>query len=529
MKTLCFFVALWLGLGSAWAQPAIDTRPVQATASASPLPAAWHHGAFLEIFVRAWRDSDGDGIGDLRGLTQSLPYLQALGIKGIWLMPITKNADGDHGYATTNFRDIAPEYGRLADFDELLRQAHRRGIGVIMDYVINHSAAQHPLFVDALRGPSSPHRDWFVWSTDAPQGWEIWGKNPWYRAAGAGDFYFGTFGAHMPDFNFRNPAVLAYHEDSLRFWLNRGLDGFRLDAVPHLIENSAKDWNDQPESRVLTKRLQTLIKTYPQRMVVCEATAEPQAYGDPAVCGGAFAFGYVHHIVRAARGDVDSVQQVADYFVKASPTMATFVSNHDLFAGARLWDQVQGDVSAYKLAAATYLLQPGTPFIYYGEEIGQAGVTSLQDDPSIRSPMSWAPDAERGGFTSGTPFRPIAPNVLTHNVPMQRADPQSIFNFYKAMLKLRNTRPSLAQGSYTQAFAKGWVAGWQRQWRGERTLVLFNYGPQAEVAELDALPSGARLITLYASDINTASHADTRGRVTIKLPPQSLRVYAIAR
>jgi alpha-amylase len=529
MKTLCFSIALWLGLGSAGAQPTIDTRPVPATPQRSALHAAWQHGAFMEIFVHAWRDSDGDGIGDLRGLIQSLPYLQELGIKGLWLMPITPNADGDHGYATTNFRDIAPEYGSLADFDELLRQAHKLGIGVIVDYVINHSAAQHPLFVDARKGPGSAYRDWFVWSTNAPQGWEIWGKNPWHPTAGASDFYFGTFGPHMPDFNFRNPAVLAFHEDSLRFWLNRGLDGFRLDAVPHLIENSAKDWNDQPESRVLTKRLQDLIKSYPQRMVVCEATAEPQAYGDPAVCGGAFAFGYVHHIVRAARGDIESVQKVADYFVKASPTMATFVSNHDLFAGARLWDQVHGDVSSYKLAAATYLLQPGTPFIYYGEEIGQAGVTSLQDDPIIRSPMSWAPDAARGGFTGGTPFRPIAPNVMTNNVQMQRADPRSIFNFYKAMLKLRNTRPSIAQGSYDHAFAQGWVAGWQRQWRGERSLVLFNYGPQAEVALLEELGAGSRLKVLFTSDKTSAARADEKGRLRVPLPPQSLRVYTIGR
>jgi alpha-amylase len=527
MKTLCSLLALWFGFSNVAAQPAIDTRAVPAAHRRSTLPAAWQHGAFMEIFVRAWRDSDGDGVGDLRGLTQSLPYLQALGIKGLWLMPITKNADGDHGYATTDFRAIAPEYGTLADVDELLRQAHRRGIGVIMDYVINHSAAQHPLFVDALKGPGSPYRDWFVWSTDAPQGWDIWGKNPWYPAVGSAGFYFGTFGPHMPDFNFRNPAVLAYHEDSLRFWLNKGLDGFRLDAVPHLIENSAKDWNDQPQSRALTKRLQDLIKRYPHRMVVCEATAEPQAYGDPAVCGGAFAFGYVHHIVRAARGEVASVQQVADYFVKASPTMATFVSNHDLFAGARLWDQLHGDMSAYRLAAATYLLQPGTPFVYFGEEIGQGGVTSLQDDPSIRSPMSWAPDAARGGFTSGRPFRPIAPNVMTNNVQTQRADKKSLWHFYKTMLNLRNTRPSIAQGAYAHAFAKAWVAGWQRQWRGERTLVLVNYGPQAETATVEDLPPRARLTTLYASDGASPARADARGRASVVLAPQSLRVYAV--
>jgi alpha-amylase len=511
------------------------------------LPAGWHRGAFMEIFVRAWRDSDGDGIGDLRGLTQSLPYLQELGIKGLWLMPITKNADGDHGYATTDYRDIAPEYGTLADFDELLQQAHQRGIGVIMDYVINHSAAQHPMFAAARQDTRSPFRDWFVWSVDKPTGWEIWDQDPWYHAgsapwafkgerkdrpappADAKDFYFATFGPHMPDFNLRHPAVLAYHFDSLRFWLNRGLDGFRLDAVPHMIENNANDWNDQPESRALTKQLQDVIKSYPHRMVVCEATAEPQVYGDPAVCGGAFAFDYVHHIVRAARGEPDAPQKVADYFKSASPTMATFLSSHDLFAGQRLWDQVDGNPAQYKLAAATYLLQPGTPFIYYGEEIGQGGVTSLSDDPIVRGPMSWTADAATGGFTSSKPFRPIAPNVMTNNVQAQRADPQSIFHFYKAMLALRHGRPSLMSASFEHSSAQGQAVAWQRRAGDERTWVVLNYGALTAPIVLDNLPAGARLRVLHPQQGALPVRADARGRATLMLPPQSLRVLAVER
>jgi alpha-amylase len=190
-------------------------------------------------------------------------------------------------------------------------------------------------------------------------------------------------------------------------------------------------------------------------------------------------------------------------------------------------------MAQYKLAAATYLLQPGTPFIYYGEEIGQAGVTSLEDDPSIRGPMSWAPDVANGGFSSGKPFRPIAPNVMTHNAQMQRANARSIFHFYKAMLKLRHTRPSLLQGDYKHAFARGWVAGWQRQAGADRTLVVFNYGPQAEPALLQDLPAGARLRLLNVSDneSNTTARyrADARGRLSLNLPPQSLRVFALER
>jgi glycosidase len=555
LRPLCLALLLPL-LGSAPAQAqrppaaagaAIDTTDVPAVRRTSPLRAGWQHGAFMEIFVRAWKDSDGDGIGDLKGLTQTLDYLKDLGVRGIWLMPITKNADGDHGYATTDFRDIAPEYGTLADFDELIAQAHRRGIGVVMDYVINHAAASHPMFVDALKGPESRFRDWFVWSDEAPQGWDIWGKNPWYHAdsqpwnfsghpkdlppaaPGAKGFYFGTFGPHMPDFNFRNPAVLAYHLSSLRFWLNRGLDGFRLDAVPHLVENSAKDWNDQPESRALTRQLQDLITAYDRRYVVCEATAEPQAYGDPAVCGGAFAFGYVQHFVGAARGQAESVQKLAEYYRSARPTMATFLSNHDIFAGRRLWDQLAGDPAQYKLAAAGYLLQPGTPFIYYGEEVGQAGVPGLEGDLPLRSPMSWAPEPGRAGFSSGQPFRPVAPNLERHNAQVQRQTAGSIWRFYQAMLKLRNGLPSIAQGSFEHSFAQGLAAGWQRRLGREHTVVLINYGPSPAPVQVPALPPRSRLRSAYPAGGAQAARADVLGVARLTLAPQSVRVLVVQR
>ena len=534
-----------LALGASLAQAApFDTSAVPERRAAAHLPAHWDRGAFMEIFVRAYQDSDGDGIGDLRGLISRLDYLRDLGIRGIWLMPIQKNADGDHGYATTDYRAVDPAYGTLADFDELIAQARRRGIGVIMDYVVNHSAAEHPFFVEARRNPQGPYRDWYVWSEEMPVGWDIWGKNPWYHTAsepwlfkgepkdlpappaGARGFYFGTFGAHMPDFNLRHPPALQYHLDSLRFWLDRGLAGYRLDAVPHMIENSAKDWNDQPESRRLAARLRQLIRAYPGRMVVCEATAQPQAWGDPAVCGGAFAFGYVHHFVEAARGKPESVARLAEYYRSASPTMATFVSNHDRFAGDRLWDQVGGDPARYRLAAAGYLLQPGTPYVYYGEEVGMAGVPDLPGDLPLRAPMSWAPEPGRAGFTRGTPFRPVAPNVGTHNAQTQAAEAGSIHAFYKAMIGLRNTLPSIARGSFEHAFADGLVLGFQRALGAERTLVLLNYGEQPATAWVRGLPARAQLRAAYPVG-EAPQQADADGAGAIELPPQSVRVYRV--
>lgn len=531
--------ALLAAATAAHSQP-IDLSPVPATASPVNLPPHWHHGVFMEIFVRAYQDSDGDGIGDLKGLISRLDYLQELGIKGLWLMPIQANADGDHGYATTDHRAVANEYGTLDDFDMLLREAGRRGIGVIIDYVVNHSAVQHALFVEARANPQSPWRHWFVFRDTLPADaadWNIWGAFPWYVTAAepwtyrgdikkmprppadAKDLYFGTFGPHMPDFNMRNPEVLNYHLSSLRFWLNRGLAGYRLDAVPHLIENSGKDWNDQPESRALTKRIADMIRSYPNRYVVCEATAKPIDYGKATLCGGAFAFGYVHHFVKAAEGDAESVKKLAAYYRTRSQTMATFVSNHDRFAGDRLWDQVEGDPAAYRLAAAGYLLQPGTPFIYYGEEVGQGSVAAagITGDMPLRAPMSWTPT---GGFsTSAAPFRPVSPNVALNNAESQRADPNSIWNFYKQMIALRNTRTSIARGSFEYSFADGLVLGYQRQLGAERTLVLINYGREAKRLRLRGVGERATLTPLHP-----AGRSKRRGPL-ITVAPRSVQVF----
>jgi alpha-amylase len=536
----------------AWVQAGVtDLRPVEQKARPSALPPDWMHGAFMEIFVRGYRDSNGDGIGDLRGLTSKLDYLKDLGITGIWLMPITQSSDRDHGYATTDFRRIEPQYGTLADFDEFLKQAHARGIGVIIDYVLNHSSYQHPLFQSALKSPKSPYRDWFVWQEDAPQGWDIWGKNPWYLSsaklwefkgelkdlpkppAGAKNFYFGTFGPHMPDFNLRNPAVVEYHRSSMRFWLNRGLDGFRLDAVPHLVENDAVNWNDQPESRQLTADYTRLIQSYGGRYVVCEATASPQVYASADVCSSAFAFGQERNIIQAAKGDVSATAQVAEFFKTAPLSMATMLSNHDIFAGERLWDQMGGDEARYKLAAATYLLQPGIPFIYYGEEIGMGGVRTLKGDHPLRTPMSWTSDIR--GFTSGTPFRPLSPNAATHNAAAQARDPQSIHSLYKALITLRKQNPSIAKGAYRHAAAQGHVLTFQRELHGEATLVLINYGSTPGSISVPGLTAQSRLEPLMqrsfgpvdAQPRTSTQSPPNPGAQPVNLPPLSVSVYRI--
>lgn len=534
--------------------PAIDVSNVTVVAQESRLAAHWHRGAFMQIFVRSYQDSDGDGVGDLKGVTQRLDYLKDLGITGLWLMPVTPSADKEPGDATTDHRAIEPAYGRLADFDELIREAHQRGIGVILSYTLNHSSAEHPLFVAARQAPTHAFRDWFVWTDAAPVGWSILDKNPWYHAAsrpwdwkarwedlptppsGARGHYFATFGGHLPDFNFRNPKVIDFHINNLRFWLNRGVDGFRLDTVAHLVENDAQRWNDQLESRQLAALVAQEVKIYPNRYVVCDTHHQPQAYAEASVCGSAFATDQGTHAVKAALGDAPSINALTTYFRTAPASMATVMSNQDGGAGARLWDQVAGDVPAYKLAAATYLLQPGTPFIHYGEEVGQAGLApdaKLSREQRLRAPMSWsARNVNAGGFTTGLPFRAVAPNVGSHNAEVERVDRESIHAFYKDVLTLRATRPSLSLGNFEAPFANRSVYGFQRVHGDERTLVLFNYGKTRVEYDVGDLPRRARMAPVFprragASFVAEVTLADSRGRARVILAPRSVRVFDV--
>jgi glycosidase len=521
------------GGGAAQELPAVDVSSVAAADPGSTLPAGWQRGAFMEVFVRSYQDSDGDGIGDLRGLISRLDYLRDLGVTGLWLMPVTASQDHDHGYAVADYRAVEAAYGSLADLDELLRQAHARGIGVILDYVMNHSAAAHPLFVNAKSGAGNPYRDWYVWSSPKPSGWSVYGSDPW-RASG-GSYYYAPFWDQMPDWNLTLSPVVAWHHDNLRYWLNRGVDGFRFDAVGNLVENGPTAWENQPQNYTLMSNVRLLLNGYAQRFAVCEGPSDP--FGYVAACGSAFGFNNTANIIAAAaqRGDLAAntaaVQRVADFHKTAPAGISTMLSNHDQFAGQRPYDQFGGNIAQYKLAAATYLLQPGTPFIYYGEEIGMAGAAALTGDPRLRTPMSWTADPANAGYTSGTPYRALAANVRTFNVAVEQVDPDSLLAFYKAMLALRKARPSFAGGSYVNVAVSGAVLSFERRLSApdERTLVVINYGTGAASAAVAGLPANATLVTAYPADPAGAADvtADGDGHATVALGGQAVRVFSV--
>lgn len=505
--------------------PDADVTAVPARDPGSALPADWKLGPFIEIYVRGYKDSDGDGIGDLRGLTQKLDYLKDLGVTGIWLMPVTNSQDKDHGYAVSDYRAIEPQYGSLADFDELLREAHRRGIGVIIDYVMNHSGAKNPLFLNASAATSAARRDWYVWSSTKPNGWKIYGNDPWH--AGGGGYYFAGFWDQMPDFNLRNASVLAYHRDGIRFWLNRGVDGFRFDAVGNLVENGPNAWELQRENYAIMGDIRAVLNGYANRYLVCEAPGDPLGFTQPSACGSAFAFGHNYEIMKAVRGSSSAVSAVANYFTSAPATLATMVSNHDHFAGERLWDQVSGDVAQYKLAAATYLLQPGVPFIYYGEEVGMAGGVGLTGDWKLRTPMSWTPDATTAGFSTARPFRALSANVALQNVQTQVADASSLHAYYKQMITLRRSHPSLARGSYEDAKASGSVMSFKRSAGSETSLVAINYGATPANVTFTGLPPNAAVASVNPAGASVS--VSSSGELTTVVPAQSLVLHVIRR
>jgi glycosidase len=493
---------------------------VSVGATSSALAAGWSQGPFMQIYVRAYQDSDGDGKGDLKGLIQRLDYLQDLGIKGLWLLPVTESSDRDHGYAVKNFRAIEPDYGTLADFELLLAEAHKRGMGVIMDFVINHGSNQHPLFLNSSSSATHAQRNYFVWQNPKPAGWQIYGQDPWYASNWANGFYFAGFSNTMPDFNWRATEVATFHHDNLRYWLNKGVDGFRFDAVGNLVENSASAWEVQPENHVVMNNVRQTLQQYSQRYMVCEAPANSLAFAQTNSCGSAFAFDLSSSIVGAAKGDVAAIQKLADYYKNRPATLAPFVSNHDRFAGDRLWNQVQGNVAQYKLAAASYLLLPGTPFIYYGEEIGMAAANTLTGDWSIRTPMSWTADAK--GFSNGSPFRALSSNISTQNVAQQLSDSNSLQQHYKKLLVLRNSQVALSSGTYEGAWANQKTMGFQRVSGNDKVMVLLNYDTASANLSIANLAPGDTWSSLTGT--NTTSTVNSTGVMQLSLPAQSFLV-----
>jgi len=470
------------------------------------LPAQWWQDrVFYEVFIRSFQDSDGDGIGDIQGLHSRLDYLNDgdpstsddLGITGIWLMPPAE-AHSYHGYDVTDYRAVESDFGTLEQMRDFVVAARERGIAIIVDLPLNHTSNHHPWFVASQAGDPY-YADWYIWSDEDPGYPGPWGAPTWHAAGGR--FYYGVFWDGMPDLNFRNPAVSAEINDIAAFWLRDvGVDGFRLDAVKHIIEDGQRQENT-PESRDWLSAFEaTLEREKPNNFTVGEIYNGPPfivaRYLEQGAFDAAFDFNLADAMISAAqRGRNREIRRAHQVALREYPQagLATFLSNHDQ---TRLVNRLLHDSERNKVAASLLLTGPGIPFLYYGEEIGIAGE---KPDENLRSPMHWD-DSDGAGFTSAAaPWQPLqAPdNVADANVARQSADAASLLSHYRRLIHLRNANSALRRGDFTPLDSShSSLYSYLRHDEEQTLLVLLNLSEQPisdyalalEQSELDLSP-----------------------------------------
>jgi len=437
------FLPLLLLLSLAWS-------PLQAQPQASDW---WRDTTWYLLFVRSFYDSNGDGIGDLRGIIEKLDYLESLGVSGLWLMPVN-SAESYHGYDALDYYAIEPDYGTEEDFQALMAAAHERGIRVVVDLVLNHTSSKHPWFMASTLGDEA-YADWYIWADEDPNYAGPWGQDVWHPRGGR--FYYGAFWSEMPDLNYANPAVSAEMYAVARHWLEvLGVDGFRLDAIKYILEgeaNGVRLLQNAPVNRQWLTAFNDHVKAInPHAFVIGEvwdATLSAERYVDEDSVDMVFEFDLAQELLNAARtGRAEPLARMLRTVLEAYPDdrFAPFLTNHDL---PRLMTQVNNDEDIARLAASLLLTSPGAPFIYYGEEIGMSGG---KPDPRIRTPFQWDATPLTAGFTSAArPYEPLADEFTSrYTAAAQDDDPQSLLNHYRALIALRNNHEALRRGATIQ-------------------------------------------------------------------------------
>ncbi|GAB6928519.1 alpha-amylase family glycosyl hydrolase [Paenibacillus sp. JCM 10914] len=492
-------------------QPEVTTPVVSEKTEVDEQPS----DVYYEIFVRSFYDSDGDGIGDLQGVIEKLDYLNDgnsdttddLGVTGIWLMPIHPSPSY-HGYDVTDYRDIHPDYGTLEDFKLLLAEADKRGIKVIMDLVVNHTSTEHPWFQESAQGADADTRDWYVWAEDQgkePTGASAAGSGtPWHEKNGA--HYMGTFWGGMPDLNFDNPKVREEMKDIGKFWLELGVDGFRIDAAKHIFEDLVTDKGEATTAKNTAwwqEFRASLNEVNPDAYIVGEiwdnSAAVIAPYLDKAFDSG-FNFGLGESILGAVKNEKDNnlaftLERTYGLFSQVSGgafSDATFLTNHDI---NRTMSQLQGNEHHARMAAGILLTMPGNPFIYYGEEIGMKGT---KPDEQIREPMIWSNTGSDKGQTTWEPLKHNQGDSV-QGVEQQLRDADSLLSRYRTLIGWRNDMPAIHSGTI-ESFASGnaQVMAYVRRTDDNKALVVHNLSGKEQTVELapksgdDAFQSLAR-------------------------------------
>ncbi len=507
----------------------------------------WQRGIVYQIYPRSFQDSNGDGVGDLRGILSHLHYLAALGVDAIWLSPIYPSPMRDFGYDVSDYTGVHPMFGSLADLDRLIDETHRRGMRIILDFIPNHTSDEHPWFVDSRASRSSPKRDWYIWRDPAPDGgppnnWlSHFGGSGWQLDHHTGQYYYHAFLATQPDLNWRNPRVRAVMHSILRFWLDRGIDGFRVDVLWLLIKDDEfRDnppnpaWKpgdhplhrqvmlytaDRPEVHDVVAGLRRIVDEYEDRVLIGEIYLPVErlvAYYGANLQGAHLPFNFqLLESTWNARG----LARLIDEYERALPPGGWpnwVLGNHDR---PRIATRIGVDQA--RVAAVLLLTLRGTPTLYYGDEIGMLNVEIPADrveDPleknipglglgrdPCRTPMQWSAH-DNAGFTSGRPWLPVDDDYAIVNVDAQSADPTSILTLYRKLIGLRREHAALAYGEYQAVATTGDLLAYIRKHETQRFLMALNLGAEPyAVSFSDVIGDRGRIVI--------STHLDREGEI----------------
>lgn len=475
----------------------------------------WQQGIIYQIYPRSFMDSGADGVGDLPGIIERLDYLQWLGIDAIWISPIYPSPMRDFGYDISQYKGIDSQFGTLEDFDRLVAAAHERNIRVILDYVPNHTSSDHPWFLESRSSRDNPKRDWYIWKDPGPNGevpnnWlSHFGGVAWEFDENTGQYYFHAFLKEQPDLNWRNPAVKKRMLEVLRFWLERGVDGFRIDVFYQIIKDDElrddpvnPDWvpqegpynqllhvfsTDRPEVHQIAREIRCLLEEYGDGVMIGEIWLPLEQlvtyYGQE--CTGTHLplnFQLIQLDWNASA--IKEAIRTYEDLLPAGGWPNWVLGNHDIHRVASRVGAAQARVAAMMLMTLR-----GTPTMYYGDEIGMVNVPipaervcdpfeknvpglGLGRDPQ-RTPMQWS-DEPQAGFTQGEPWLPVAEDYEETNVETETSDPRSLLSLYRMLIELRRAEPALSVGDYQEVASEGNVLAWIRSYGDSRFLIALN-------------------------------------------------------
>jgi alpha-glucosidase len=496
----------------------------------------WQTGVIYQIYPRSFQDTNGDGIGDLLGIMARLDHLVDLGVDAIWISPIYPSPMADFGYDVSDYCAVDPCFGTMEDFDQLVAAAHAWGLRVILDYVPNHSSDQHPWFVESRASRHSPKRDWYIWRDPKPDGsppnnWlSEFGGPAWTVDEETGQYYYHAYLKEQPDLNWRNPAVQSTMLDVLRFWLDRGVDGFRVDAIHHLFEDERlRDNPPNPDWRAGMSPARSVIRTRTMDLpevhdAIATMRGVSDAYADRVMIGEAYL--PIERLMAYYGQDLSGFHLPFNFHLLSTPWNPTAIAslirtyeaalppggwpnwvlgNHDR---SRLVSRLGAEQA--RIAAMLLLTLRGTPTIYQGEEIGMSDVTippefvqdpwernvpglGLGRDP-VRTPVPWSQE-RNGGFTDGEPWLPVESKIPALNVSAQSHDPNSLLSFYRVLLRLRRAEPALSAGDIASVEASEAVLAYERRHAGRRLLIALNF--QSEAATMPVEQAGRVLLSSY--------------------------------